>query len=101
MWRVPAGRCGAIDAAKYKETILPLLFYKRLSDVYVDEIAKENPDLKDVIDISDYNDTTAGQRILPDGQARRTDRCAQPLPAGPARRKTGAAFGGGPRRTRR
>ena len=32
------------------------------------EIARENPDLKDVIDISDYNATTAEQCILPDGQ---------------------------------
>jgi hypothetical protein len=34
----------------------------------VREIARENPDLKDVIDISDYNATTAEQCILPDGQ---------------------------------
>jgi type I restriction enzyme M protein len=34
----------------------------------VREIAKENPELEDVVDISDYNATTAGQRILPDGQ---------------------------------
>lgn len=34
----------------------------------VREVARENPDLKDMIDISDYNATTAEQRILPDGQ---------------------------------
>jgi len=123
LWDAACSIRGAIDAAKYKEYILPLLFYKRLSDVYADEIgritreigdaelarelaaqdrsltrvyipdaytwdavrrdpadlgdrlttavrqiARENPELKDVIDISDYNATTAGQRILPDGQ---------------------------------
>jgi type I restriction enzyme M protein len=123
LWEAACSIRGAIDAPKYKEYILPLLFYKRLSDVYADEIAritkeigdddlarqlvaqdrsltrvyipseytwdqvrrdptglgdrittavreiaKENPELKDVIDISDYNATTAGQRILPDGQ---------------------------------
>jgi type I restriction enzyme M protein len=123
LWDAACSIRGAIDAPKYKEYILPLLFYKRLSDVYADEIeritreigdadlarelaaqdrsltrvyipdaftwdavrrdptdlgdrlttavremAKENPELKDVIDISDYNATTAGQRILPDGQ---------------------------------
>ncbi len=123
LWDAACSIRGAIDTPKYKEYILPLLFYKRLSDVYADEIeritreigdadlarelaaqdrsltrvyipeaytwdavrrdptdlgdrltmavheiAKENPELKDVIDISDYNATTAGQRILPDGQ---------------------------------
>lgn len=123
LWDAACSIRGAIDAPKYKEYILPLLFYKRLSDVYADEvkrvtreigdadlarelvaqdrsltrvyipddftwdavrrdptglgdrlttavreIARENADLKDVIDISDYNATTAGQRILPDGQ---------------------------------
>jgi type I restriction enzyme M protein len=123
LWDAACSIRGAIDAPKYKEYILPLLFYKRLSDIYADEIArvnrdlddeelarelvaqdrslthvyipdaytwdavrrdptdlgdrittavreiaKENPELKDVIDISDYNATTAGQRILPDGQ---------------------------------
>ncbi len=123
LWDAACSIRGAIDAPKYKEYILPLLFYKRLSDVYADEIAritrdlgdaalarelaaqdrsltrvyipaaytwdavrrdptklgerlttavreiaKENPALQDVINISDYNATTAGQRILPDGQ---------------------------------
>ncbi len=123
LWEAACSIRGPVDAPKYKDYILPLLFYKRLSDVYQDEIdritremgdadlarelaredrslvraylpeaytwdeirkspvdlgdrlteavreiAKENPELKDVIDIVDYNATAAGQRILPDGQ---------------------------------
>lgn len=30
---------GATDAPKFKDFILPLVFYKRLSDVYDDEVA--------------------------------------------------------------
>jgi type I restriction enzyme M protein len=122
LWEAACSIRGPIDAPKYKDYILPLLFYKRLSDVYEDEIAritkevgdetlarqlakedrslvrayipgeytwseirtspvdlgdrlttavreiaKENPTLKDVIDIVDYNATAAGQRILDDG----------------------------------
>jgi len=38
---------GAIDDPKYKEYILPLLFYKRLSDVYADEIARITREIAD------------------------------------------------------
>ena len=115
---------GAVDAPKFKDYILPLLFLKRLSDVYQDElerlgdefgnyetarhvvedqgghelvrfyipeaarwrtiqtittglgehltdavraVARENPRLQGAIDIIDFNQTTAGQRIV-DGQ---------------------------------
>jgi hypothetical protein len=37
--RMPA-ICEALDAPKFKDHILPLLFYKRLSGVYDDEIAR-------------------------------------------------------------
>ena len=122
LWDAACSIRGPVDAAKYRDYILPLLFYKRLSDVYADEvtrvtreigdadlaqalierdrtltrvfipdaytwtelrrspvdlgerlttavreIAKENPDLSGVIDIVDYNATTAGQRLLDDG----------------------------------
>jgi type I restriction enzyme M protein len=119
-----------VDAPKYKDYILPLVFLKRLSDVFEDElerlteeygsqdvaaqiveqerqfgiladgrgsvrfyipeearwpnirkqaaklgqyltdavraVARENPRLQGVIDIVDFNATTAGQRIVPD-----------------------------------
>ena len=32
---------GASDAPKFKDFILPLIFYKRLSDVFDDEFAKQ------------------------------------------------------------
>ena len=110
-----------MDAPKFKDYILPLVFLKRLSDVFDDEIARmaedfggeknalklveqdhklirfflpkparwaeiarittgmsefltdavraiarENPRLADVIDVTDFNATQAGQRILDD-----------------------------------
>ncbi len=114
---------GPVDAPKFKDYILPLLFLKRLSDVYQDElerlgdefgnyetarhvvedqgghelvrfyipeaarwrtiqtittglgehltdavraVARENPRLQGAIDIIDFNQTTAGQRIVDD-----------------------------------
>ena len=121
LWEAACSIRGPLDAPKYKDYILPLLFYKRLSDVYEDElqklgqefgdgvlarqlaredralirfyipngytwpevrkspirlgerlteamraIAKENPKLQGVIDMQDFNATTAGQRILDD-----------------------------------
>ena len=121
LWDAACSVRGPLDAPKYKDYILPLLFFKRLSDVYEDEllslvdgfadrsfveemvrldrslirfylpaehtwtqvrrqttglgdrlttalrdIAKENPRLQGVIDMQDFNATTAGQRILPD-----------------------------------
>ena len=122
LWDAACSIRGPIDAPKFKDYILPLLFYKRLCDVYEDEIrrlaeefgdieaaktlvrsdrklirfyirdeytwreirkvttnlgerltlalreiAKENPKLQGVIDIVDFNATTAGQRIIDDG----------------------------------
>lgn len=122
LWDAACGIRGPIDAPKFKDYILPLLFLKRLSDVFEDEIrhmgeefggedkalalveqdhklvrcfipkaarwtevarraktglgeyltdavravAKENPKLSGVIDITDFNVTQAGQRILDD-----------------------------------
>lgn len=121
LWEAACKIRGEIDAPKYKDYILPLIFLKRLSDVFEDEmkamqdeygdmkvaediahqdhsvlrfylpvearwnsistktssvgesltnavrsIAKENPKLQGVIDIVDFNATTAGQRIISD-----------------------------------
>ncbi len=123
LWDAACSIRGPIDAPKFKDYILPLLFYKRLCDVYEDEmrefvrekvflneefaklyvksdrklvrfyipeeytwqeirkvttnlgerltealrdIAKENPKLQGVIDIKDFNETSAGQRIISD-----------------------------------
>lgn len=121
LWDAACSIRGPIDAPKFKDYILPLLFYKRLCDVYEDEIknisrkfvgeafvkamvkadrklvrfyipdentweetrkittnlgekltetlraiAKENPKLQGVIDIKDFNETSAGQRVIDD-----------------------------------
>ncbi|MFW6118900.1 MAG: N-6 DNA methylase [Planctomycetota bacterium] len=121
LWEAACKIRGPIDAPKYKDYILPLIFLKRLSDVFEDEldrlaadygsreiveellaedhslvrfhlpedsrwagiaaqttgigeyltdavrsIARENPRLQGVVDIVDFNATTAGQRIISD-----------------------------------
>lgn len=121
LWEASCKIRGPVDAPKYKDYILPLIFLKRLSDVFdeeieelskefnskedainfieqdhslvwfyipkearwqeimkqsqglgeyltdaVREIAKENPKLQGVIDIKDFNETAAGQRIISD-----------------------------------
>ncbi len=121
LWDAACKIRGEIDAPKYKDYILPLVFLKRLSAVFEDEIiklsqkykgkdiveklltqdhnlvrfylpkkvrweeiakqttnvgeyltdavrtiARENPKLQGVIDIVDFNETAAGQRIISD-----------------------------------
>ena len=39
LWDAACAIRGATDAPKFKDFILPLVFYKRLSDVYADELA--------------------------------------------------------------
>jgi len=123
LWDAACQIRGPLDAPKYKDYILPLIFLKRLSDVFDDEItglaqefgdeettakiveqdhklvrfyipknarwpnvaqvttglgqhltdavravARENPKLSGVIDVTDFNATTAGQRIVDDGR---------------------------------
>lgn len=121
LWEAACKIRGEVDAPKYKDYILPIVFLKRLSDVFEDEINKlaqdygdkgmadellekdhslvrfylpdsarweniarqttgigeyltnavraisrENPKLQGVVDIVDFNATTAGQRIITD-----------------------------------
>jgi len=40
LWDAACGIRGAVDAPKYKDYILPLVFVKRLSDVFEDELQK-------------------------------------------------------------
>lgn len=40
LWEAACKIWGEIDAPKYKDYILPLIFIKRLSDVYEDEITE-------------------------------------------------------------
>lgn len=123
LWDAACQIRGPLDAPKFKDYILPLVFLKRLSDVFEDEIthlaaefgdrektatlveqdhklvrfyipeqarwskiattttglgqfltdavramARENPRLSGVIDVTDFNATQAGQRIVDDGR---------------------------------
>jgi len=118
LWEATCVIRGPIDAPKFKDYILPLIFLKRLSDVFDDElkqlgttarfvdsdhslvrfyiprnarweniarqttdqgeyltdvvrsVARENPKLSGVIDTKDFNETTAGQRIMSDDRLR-------------------------------
>ena len=125
LWEAACKIRGEIDAPKYKNYILPLIFLKRLSDVFEDEIMKlssdyggrdvveellkgdhslvrfympkdsrwssiamqttgigeyltdavrtisrENPKLQGVVDIVDFNETAAGQRIISEDKLR-------------------------------
>jgi len=40
LWEAACSIRGPIDAPKYKDYIIPLIFYKRLCDVYEDEIKR-------------------------------------------------------------
>lgn len=127
LWEAACSIRGEIDAPKYKDYILPIIFIKRLSDVFDDElknladkmkiskknlekllekdkslvrfyiprearwsniakqttkvgesltdcvrsIARYNPKLQGVIDIIDFNASTAGQRIIGDESLKR------------------------------
>ena len=123
LWEAACTIRGPLDAPKFKDYILPLIFLKRLSDVFDDEvahlahdfgdvkkaaklveqdhklvrfyipqkarwsfivekstglgelltdavraIARENPRLSGVIDVTDFNATSAGQRMVDDGR---------------------------------
>ena len=128
LWDAACEIRGPLDAPKFKDYILPLVFLKRLSDVFDDEIgrladefggdekaiavadsdhsvipsgiyvteaarwstvsrktaglgehittavravARENPKLQGVIDVKDFNETAAGQRVVDDPRLQR------------------------------
>lgn len=47
LWEAACSIRGPLDAPKYKDYILPLLFYKRISDVYEDEIIRITQEIGD------------------------------------------------------
>lgn len=55
---------GLVDAGDYKQYVFPLLFYKRLSDVWDEEFAKA---LADTDDINYARETANDRFIIPDG----------------------------------
>ena len=68
LWDAACVIRGATDAPKFKDFILPLIFYKRLSDVFDDEVANL---------VEEYGDDEEGTRELIDADhqdARKTGR---------------------------
>ncbi len=55
LWDAACVIRGATDAPKFKDFILPLIFYKRLSDVFDDEFAKQ---------VEEFGDETAAREII-------------------------------------
>lgn len=55
LWDAACAIRGATDAPKFKDFILPLVFYKRLSDVFEDEMARH---------VSDYGDAALAQDLI-------------------------------------
>jgi len=47
LWEAACSIRGPLDAPRYKDYILPLLFYKRLSDVYEDELRRLSEEFGD------------------------------------------------------
>jgi type I restriction enzyme M protein len=55
LWDAACAIRGSADAPKFKDFILPLIFYKRLSDVFDDEIAEY---------VEDYGDEDVAHEII-------------------------------------
>lgn len=55
LWSAACVICGATDAPKFKDFILPLVFFKRLSDVFDDEMAEQ---------IEEYGDAELAQEVI-------------------------------------
>jgi len=69
LWDAACSIRGPVDAPKFKDYILPLLFFKRLSDVYEDEIAilkEEFGDEKTVMELI-KRDRNLVRFYIPDG----------------------------------
>lgn len=56
LWEAACAIRGPLDAPKFKDYILPLLFYKRLGDVFEDELARlrKELNLKDIDEARQY-----------------------------------------------
>src|SRR5512146_2697167 len=55
LWDAACAIRGATDAPKFKDFILPLVFYKRLSDVFDDEFAQQ---------VKDYGDEDTAREVI-------------------------------------
>jgi type I restriction enzyme M protein len=64
LWGAATILRGLVDAGDYKQYIFPLLFYKRLSDVWDEDFAQA---LADTGDVNYARDTANDRFIIPDG----------------------------------
>jgi len=55
LWEAACKIRGEVDAPKYKDYILPIIFLKRLSDVFEDEITKLS---------RDYGSKNVGEQLI-------------------------------------
>ena len=62
LWKAACSIRGEIDAARYKDYILPLIFYKRLDDVYEDELVRLAKSLD--VDVETAHDFAEADRSL-------------------------------------
>ncbi|MCI0579999.1 MAG: type I restriction-modification system subunit M [Chloroflexi bacterium] len=70
LWDAACEIRGATDAPKYKDFILPLVFYKRLSDVFDDEFAGH---------VGRYGDEQLARRVLADDHADALRKARRPI----------------------
>ena len=86
LWEAACSVRGPLDAPKYKDYILPLLFYKRLCDVAEDELGRLRTEDKNAprtidLDISLFGDQVLalGDRHIPDPDILGFAHVARPL----------------------
>ncbi len=70
LWDAACAIRGATDAPKFKDFILPLVFYKRLSDVFDDEFAAQ---------VADYGDEAIAREILEQDHTDAVKSCRSPV----------------------
>ena len=66
LWEAACSIRGPLDAPKYKDYILPLLFYKRLCDVYADELDRLEREFGDLARELAKADRTLTRAYIPD-----------------------------------
>ena len=73
---------GLVDAGDYKQYIFPLLFYKRLSDVWDEEYAEAAAEISSIdTEVGEYARAMADERfIIPAGAHKPTAATAIQLP---------------------
>lgn len=66
LWDVACELRGPLDAPKFKDYILPLVFLKRLSDVFDDDIARMAAESRRAVAVPQLAGTLSQQSQIPD-----------------------------------